>query len=154
MTNNKDRKSELTPAQELRRQEIERLAAEKTYRGLMDDLGLSNTSYLSDFVKWGIIPSNKQIADAMGIPKRVSKGARVYRALSEKAKAAGWESWSEFCTAVLNGETPITSKVVAAYYRPRYTNVVIGNIRLLDVGSENYGQTGKDDEPMDPAGSW
>lgn len=152
----KDRRDQLTPAQEGRRLEIERLVRERTYRGLMDALGLPNTSYLSDFVHWGIIPGNREIADKMGIPRAPSKGAKRYQALSEKARAAGWESWSAFCTAVLNGDVKVPSVAVAAYMKPGKYDVVFGNIRLLDVSctAENYGVTGARDDEKDSAGGW
>ncbi len=76
-----------------------------SYDKLAKELGV-NVSYIYRFIKQGEVPVNKRIREAMGIDV-VSRGAERYRALSEKARAKGWRSWSAYCRAVSSGEVEV-----------------------------------------------
>jgi len=77
-----------------------------SYDKLAKELGGVNVFYIYRFIKRGEVPVNKRIREAMGIDV-VSKGAERYRALSEKARAKGWRSWSAYCRAVSSGEVEV-----------------------------------------------
>ncbi len=62
-----------------------------SYAALAKELGV-NFRYVFEFIRDGIVPKNKQVRKLMGIVV-VSRGAERYRALSEIARMAGWQSW-------------------------------------------------------------
>ena len=76
-----------------------------SYRQLAEKLGIKHHTYISNFVKHGILP-NKDAQKKMGI-YQPSKGAIKYQASNARAKAKGWKSWSDYQQAVIKGEAEI-----------------------------------------------
>ena len=95
----------------------ERKTALRSYQKLADELGVSKGT-LQRFVKYGKVPASKELRDKLGInpPKEPSRGKLIYDARSEKARLKGWESLSEFLTAVDNGEAEIPHKKVVDFH--------------------------------------
>lgn len=81
------------------------------YRALTEHLGISNVSYVNEYVKHGKIPSNPEIQRKLGIRRSTLEYTRKRNSiLNEIAQAAGWGSWSEFSTAALNQKVEIPKR--------------------------------------------
>lgn len=97
---------------ERRRKEL-RARREKlgSYEKLAQELGV-NVSYVHGFLKHGRVPMSKRVRELMGIGRinKNSKGGKVYRERSEKAKAKGWSGLSEALTAMDNGVWELPEK--------------------------------------------